>query len=281
MNQRIGTLLQTFWDQRAAGNFMFGGAGSSLLLLTAIAVFSGAASFPLPGVLALVLIAAGLGLVWLELGRPWRALNVFFHPQTSWMTREAIVALLVFLFGLAAAVFQSRLFMVLAAAAGLVFLYCQARILKASKGIPTWREPALVPLVHATGLAEAAGILSIVLSLAGSVPAWLKVGLLGLVLVRVVTWKRYQSKFYAPGVPKQTVVVLAEVDRVLSWAGSGLPIALSVVALAFTGGADFLMALAGAGALLGGWFMKYSIVTRAAQVQGYTLGVPRRRGVTR
>ena len=37
-------------------------------------------------------IGAGLTCVWLEIGRPLRAINVFFHPQTSWMTREGIVA---------------------------------------------------------------------------------------------------------------------------------------------------------------------------------------------
>jgi phenylacetyl-CoA:acceptor oxidoreductase subunit 2 len=37
------------------------------------------------------------------------------------------------------------------------FLYSQARILAANKGIPAWRHPASVPLDGATGLAEGAG----------------------------------------------------------------------------------------------------------------------------
>ena len=40
--------------------------------------------------LALALVAAGLGAVWLEIGRPLRAIHVFFNPCTSWMTREVL-----------------------------------------------------------------------------------------------------------------------------------------------------------------------------------------------
>ena len=44
----------------------------------------------------------------------------------------------------------------LAAALALAFIYCQARMLQAAKGIPAWREPLLVPLMVVTGLAEGA-----------------------------------------------------------------------------------------------------------------------------
>jgi hypothetical protein len=40
----------------------------------------------------------------------------------------------------------------------LAFVYCQARILQAATGIPAWREPLIVPLIVATGLAEGAGL---------------------------------------------------------------------------------------------------------------------------
>ena len=76
------------WDWRAAGNFMGGGAGAGLLLFTQL---SG-----VKGIAAIVLVLGGLGLVglglfcvWLEIGRPLRAMNVFFNARTSWMSREA------------------------------------------------------------------------------------------------------------------------------------------------------------------------------------------------
>src|SRR5208282_142048 len=84
--------LQRSWDSRAACNFIGGGSGTGLLLAAALA-FAAGGSYFIAGSLAIALIGFGLSMVWLEIGRPLRALNVFFHPQTSWMSREAILAL--------------------------------------------------------------------------------------------------------------------------------------------------------------------------------------------
>ena len=86
------------WDWRAASNFIAGGAGGGLLLCAALAgldAFATRAAI----LLALILIGSGLTCVWFEIGRPWRALNVYRHFATSWMTREAVVALGVFAAG--------------------------------------------------------------------------------------------------------------------------------------------------------------------------------------
>jgi len=158
---RFATKLQTHWDWRAAGNFVFGGAGSGLLALLGAAVLTGASPHPWTVLPALALIGAGLACVWLEIGRPWRALNVFRHAQRSWMTREGMVAALAMPAGLAAALSGQPALLVAAGVLGLAFLYCQARILRAAKGVPAWREPAVVPLIVATGLAEGAGVLAL------------------------------------------------------------------------------------------------------------------------
>lgn len=89
---------QSSWDARAAGNFMAGGAGSGLIVAAALG--GGPAWLFLAGA---AIVGIGLLCVWAEIGRPWRALNVFFHPRTSWMTREAIVAPALMLLALAAA----------------------------------------------------------------------------------------------------------------------------------------------------------------------------------
>ena len=86
---------QQHWDWRAAGNFICGGAGGGLIVFTALPVATGAAgSRALLLVAGIALVGIGLLCVWLELGRPLRALNVFRNPRTSWMTREAIAATL-------------------------------------------------------------------------------------------------------------------------------------------------------------------------------------------
>ena len=64
----------------------------------------------------------------------WRAINVLFHPRTSWMTREALLAPL--LLGCAAAAVLWPALRPLAALLALAFLYCRgARILQAARGI--------------------------------------------------------------------------------------------------------------------------------------------------
>ena len=63
----------------------------------------------------------------------------------------------------------ARICVWLAAALALVFVYCQARILQAAKGIPAWREPLLVPLIVITGVTEGAGLFLLALPFTGTV----------------------------------------------------------------------------------------------------------------
>jgi phenylacetyl-CoA:acceptor oxidoreductase subunit 2 len=145
--------VQKHWDVRAALNFMLGGAGAGLMIWAALAQ----ARSPYPIALSLVLVAGGLFAVWLEIGRKLRALHVFFNPFTSWMTRESFCALGFFAFGLAALRYPE--FATGAALMAGAFLYCQARILRAAKGIPAWRTPWVVPLIVLSGLAEGGALL--------------------------------------------------------------------------------------------------------------------------
>jgi len=233
--------LQRHWDTRAALNFMLGGAGSGLMVVTPFFAVDPA----IPVVLSLVLIAAGLGAVWLETGRKARALHVLFNPFTSWMTRESFAALLVFplaagsIFVPAAAPF--------AAAAALAFLWCQARILRAAKGIPAWRAPQIVPLIVFTGLAEGAG-LALLFSAHNLLVAFFALAL----AARCVAWLRYRAAVKSEA--------LEPAGRALVWIGTALPLALVLVT-----------PLAGLFALAAGWWLKHALVTRASFNQGFSL----------
>ena len=129
---------QQSWDWRAAGNFVCGGAGGGLIVCAALS--DAPAGLLLAGA---VLVGLGLGSVWLEIGRPWRAMHVYFNPRTSWMSREAIVAPLLFA-AVAAAWLDVPFMPFIAALLATTFVFCQGRILQAAKGIPAWREPRLV-----------------------------------------------------------------------------------------------------------------------------------------
>jgi phenylacetyl-CoA:acceptor oxidoreductase subunit 2 len=169
--------VQKHWDVRAALNFMLGGAGAGLMIWTALMQVRS----PYPVALSLALVAAGLFAVWLEIGRKLRALHVFFNPFTSWMTRESFAALLLFTLGLASLMDAS--FLPAAAIAAGAFLYCQARILRAAKGIPAWRTPWVVPLIVISGLAEGGALLLLLQGNVAGIPvlaagAWVKYALI-------------------------------------------------------------------------------------------------------
>lgn len=266
--------LQNVWDWRAAGNFIGGGTGAGLLVIAAVAAVLGASPL-VPTLAGLAFVALGLAMVWLEIGRPLRALHLFFNPRTSWMTREGSVAVPLMACGLLAAWLQWTGLVLLAALIAAGFLYCQGRILQASKGIPVWRTPRIVPLILATGLTEGTAMLLVLIPWAA--PAAMTVAelpalamLLVLVVVRYGAWRSYRRALQA-NAPLEALDALKRAEPgVMLW-GTLLPVALGLGALlAPTYGAVPAVA-GGAFAALAGWYLKWVIVTRAAYNQGFAL----------
>ena len=274
---------QTVWDWRAAGNFVGGGAGSGLIAFAALAQVLGGTTRA-PFACGIVLVGFGLFCVWLEIGRPWRALHVFLHPKRSWMSREAFVAVLLLPAGLAAA-FGVPGLAELAGLLALVYMYCQGRILKAARGIPAWREPRVVALIVATALAEGAGLFLLSAPAHGQVSAFLLAVAGVLLIVRWSLWRRYREPI-ARSVAPPALVALDAAARRLKWLGTWAPLALLAVALALHAAAATLpalgvAALAGLGAVLAGALFKYTLITRAAFNQGFALTKLPVRGVRR
>jgi phenylacetyl-CoA:acceptor oxidoreductase subunit 2 len=271
---------QPQWDWRAAGNLIGGGAGSGLIVATVLSGLQGTARAAL--VLAgLALVGAGLLGVWFEIGRPRRAINVFFHPRRSWMTRESWVGAVLMAAGLATLAWPA--FGWLAAALALAYVYCQARIVQAARGIPAWRAPRVVPLVIATGLTEGLGLLVLATSLRGTAPLGLLLALGAVVLVRIGLWAAYR-RHLGTRVAGPALDALDGAGRWLRLAGTAVP--LLGLAVAALGGlspaaAPPLLALAGlSSALAGSWF-KFVLVTRAGFNQGFALTQLPVRGVRR
>ena len=273
---------QTQWDWRAAANFVCGGAGGGLIVFAALSGAQG----PMLALLllgGLALVGTGLVCVWLEIGRPLRALHVFFNPRTSWMTREAFVALLLMPVVLAAAAGLPG-FKWLAAVLALAFVYCQGRILQAAKGIPAWREPLLVPLIVATGLVEGGGALLLWHAVSGLASTWAWLGFALALLARGVLWHAWRRRVKTAARAQAAIDGAGRVFQLATW----LPLAAALVALASPLGGDglrLLQAAAGAAALGGGLWFKFTLITRGAFNQGFALahlpvrGVPRRKEI--
>jgi phenylacetyl-CoA:acceptor oxidoreductase subunit 2 len=259
---------------------MCGGAGSGLI---ACAVLSGMDGSPLALALlaGVVLVGAGLTCVWLEIGRPLRALHVFINPRTSWMTREAFVATLLIPASMAAALGLPGVRW-LAALLALAFVYCQGRMLRAARGIPAWRATLTLPGIVLTGLAEGAGWLLLLALLAGfalpPVAPWVMAALL---VARALVWRAHRQNLAAQAAPL-AMAALHHTGRWLLWLGTALPLAALLLA-ATAGGtlAPPLLALAGVAAAGAGAWFKFVLVTRAGFNQGFALRHLPVRGVAR
>jgi phenylacetyl-CoA:acceptor oxidoreductase subunit 2 len=276
-----GPRLQRNWDSRAACNFIGGGSGTGLLLAGAAAFASGWPYFA-AGILAVALIGFGLSMVWLEIGRPLRAFNVFFHPQTSWMSREALLALPILVLA-SLAVLLNQPFVrlpfqadgsvaVLAwavAALGIAFVYCQARILHASRGIPAWSEPSLQWVLITTAIAEGLGLLLLLSPAVAPPPAWAVVAAIGALLARAGAWEFYRHRVKLTG-PAPAAAVL---DRTSLWVHLFGHLLAAVLLIGSLTMPSHVVAAAVAGLLLfvTGAYLKFVVVTRAAFTRGFSV----------
>jgi len=261
---------QTSWDARAAANFICGGAGAGLIAFTALARVDGEA-LTLLTLAGLGLVAAGLLCVWHEIGRPLRALHVFFHPRTSWMSREAFVATLLFPAGLAAAA-RVPGFAWVAGVLALTFAVCQGRMLQSARGIPAWRQPLVAPLLVVTALVEGGGLLLVASPWIRASQALLA-SFAGLVLLRVIVWLAYRGALGATLAPR-ALAALDAAGRALQLAGTFVPLLLVLlVAAGWSDGtaASAALALAGIAAAASGGYMKHALIMRAGFTQGFAL----------
>ena len=279
MNSRHLQRPQPHWDWRAAGNFVCGGAGAGLAFIAALCA-PDALYAPL-ALAGMGLVGLGLFFVWLEIGRPLRAPNVMLHARTSWMSREALAAMVLFLLGagLVAGLRVPALAIALAAAA---FLYCQARLLGAARGIPAWRHPLTVPLLLVTGVTEGLGLYWLLGAWAHP-PLVQAVPLAVMLLARAIVWRLWRLRLGDDAAPGALRAIDGNAP-VMQWAGVAAPLAALALA-AVTPAAPILettlLALAGLLATAAGWSLKFTLVTRAGYQQGYSLprmpvrGVPR------
>lgn len=270
---RVEPWHQTNWDWRAAGNFIGGGTGTGLMIATVVSLTLGALDPVAARVMAFVALGfVGLGLlcVWAEIGKPLRALNVFRQPKRSWMTREAYTSVPLMITGLLAVALGTMIWFWLAGLIAVAYLFCQMKILHASKGIPTWRQPTLMPVTGLTGLSEGLGFLILVLPVLSTRAAfWQCAALLVLVILRAAAWWIYRNTLNAKGMPEGARAVLAVADRPVLWLANALPALLLVLWSATQN--PWIAAAAGLIALVGGWYLKFTVIARASFNQGFAL----------
>jgi len=271
---------QTFWDWRAAMNWIFGGIGTGLALTGAAAMALGAVSpdaGPSLFFVSAALVAIGLFCVFLKIGRQMRFWRAATRWQTSWMTRELYAALVFFPAVLASLVAPGPVPFTLAAVFAAVFLFCQAKILHKARGIPAWRVSLMPWMLIATALLEGAGALALVMGLADAsmrAPWWTGLAAASIVvlaLLNAALWRSYVGSARANGIPPLSRQVLGAFTPTLHAVGHAAPVVLAIVAWLVPSLSGVLLALAGLAAIAGGAAWKYTVIVRAAYMQGFDL----------
>ncbi len=183
---------------------VFSGTGYGLLVLLGVGVASGWLPadpwFGLTGIaVALVTVSGGLLSSTLHLGRPERAWRAVSQWRSSWLSREAVVALALYppALGLAYAWFIGHQAMAVLGwvCAGLAAatVFSTAMIYRSLKTIPQWRSPWTPPAYLLMGLAGGSLWLTVLVRAFGYSPADLPVLTAGLVLaawaVKLLYWR--------------------------------------------------------------------------------------------
>jgi Fe-S-cluster-containing dehydrogenase component/DMSO reductase anchor subunit len=264
---------QKHWDWKAAGNFICGGAGTGLFTFAAAANFLDNSLFPIC-VAALALVALGLFLVFLKIGRPLRFIYVLRQPRRSWMAREAWIAGMLFPIAAGAMWLESSVLTMIAAILGLLFLFSQAMILREAKGIPVWRIPAIVPLILTTGIAEGGGLFLAAASILPALEPAAEATAGAVIIVaalRAWAWRSYIAALHIEGAPTGALDVINAFRPTFVLLGLVAPVTLIIAGYIFTSIGLPLFALAGICVAAAGGALKFILVTRAGYNQGFAL----------
>ena len=273
---------QTFWDYRAAMNFVFGGMSSGVVVAATLChFFFGLSSQTLLTlyVIAGIGMAIGLFFVFLEIGRKARFLLVVLRPQTSWMTRETYAVAIFYPALLADLVWPTPQLHLLLSLVALCFLFCQARILYAAKGVPAWRVDLIPTMLLMAGLMEGVALLGI------GAGIWFDtfrgsaffISICGLILTlcNAWLWQRYVKKASHSGLPPLARAELRKITPTLRIVGHLLPLVFFVLAIVFN---PVFFLVAGIASIVGGFIWKYTLITRASYLQGFALPKMPQRG---
>ena len=274
---------QTFWDARAAMNFTLGGLSGGMMAVAGLASafgWLGAGALIDVYLVAAVLMGLGLFFVFLEIGRKLRFLYVLLRPQSSWMTRETYAVAVIYPALALDVLWPHPALHAIVAFGGAAFLYCQARILFAGKGIPAWRAPLMPWLIGVSGLLEGAGLLAFLMKAmdtgAVGAVAWT---IVALSVAAGVLWHRYRKTAADEGIGPLARAELDSVAPVVTIFGHAAPVPLCLLGLAIAGPLSaWAVGLGGVLAVAGGALWKFTVIVRAGHQQGFAIPMMPTRG---
>ena len=276
--------VQTFWDWRAAMNWIFGGVSSGMAVAAWLVSYAGVVAprnVPAVHAISASLMAIGLFFVFLKMGRKFRFWRAASRPQTSWMTREIYVVTAFYPVMLANLISPGAWLSLAGGILAFAFLVCQAKILHRARGIPAWRAPLIPWMIVASGLLEGTCLLAVLLVwLQGSGRIAPLLSLAGLILVALnaALWIAYRITAAKQGIVPLARRVIAGISPPLHVLGHVIPAFMFVLALASSGIALVCMLTGAVAAIAGGAYWKFMIVVRGGFQQGFAMPMLPQRG---
>ena len=162
----------------------------------------------------------------------------------------------------------------LVALTAMVFLYCQARILHASKGIPAWRVAMMPSMLMLAGIYEGVGALAMLFAwMPAAMPPTFLLPLAGLLLAvaSAAVWRAYLGGAAESGIGPLARADLAAATPAIHVVAHGVPFLCFAGFMIWPLGPDWLLGVAGAFAVAGGVVWKWVVITRACHEQGFAL----------
>ena len=264
---------QNAWKIPAVLNLTLGGMGAGYYLIALLLIvphsadwiqsLAQAALFKLLGPL---LVCIGLLSLTVEAGHPFKSIYLLTNLRHSWMSREALAALVFILAAVLDWLTPGAILRGIAGLAALVFILAQGMIVWRASGVFTWNTPAVPWFFLTCALATGCGVM-LVVGRVFSTSSWLSLPLVTVVItiLNALVWLVYLN---TPGeVFQRETMPLRHMSHMARTLGVGhaLPVALLLIAWAMP--LPFIVPVAGVALIFGGVIQKSEFAFQASTMR--------------
>jgi len=279
--KRMEPKKQRVWGLPAVANFILGGAGAGLYLLSSLRLLTRAGSGP-EGPLAAALVSLGFLALTHEAGRPLRGIYLLSNLRSSWISIELFAGVLFMSAAILDWLFPLTVMRLLAVCGALLFIMSQGFVVYRARAITAWNVPMIPLLFLLSALAMGGGLL-LLLSAIGHMP--LEKGILTVLLIVLISdmaaWVLYLKRSHNTNFRKATEFLRRPLPGFLViGVGAVFPllmlIGLMVAGLSGGSGVQIILsAMTGLAILAGGVSQKIGIMLGAGYLREMLMGLSR------
>ena len=264
---------QNAWKMPAVLNLTLGGMGAGYYLIALLLIVPHSADWTqslaqaaMLKLLGPLLVCIGLLSLTVEAGHPFKSIYLLTNLRHSWMSREALAALVFILAAVLDWLTPGAILRGIAGLAALVFILAQGMIVWRASGVFTWNTPVVPWFFLTCALATGCGVM-LVVGRVFSTSSWVSLSLVTVVItiLNSIVWLVYLN---TPGeVFQRETKPLRQMSHIARTLGVGhaLPIALLLIALTMP--MPFVIPVAGVALIFGGVIQKSEFAFEASTMR--------------